>query len=67
VPQRPETAVTLVFKDGRPAEEIHNYILSRTTLTILDNRSRQIPVGDLDLAATEQANRGSGVDFHLPK
>jgi hypothetical protein len=59
-------AVTLVFKDGRPAEHIHNYILTRTTLLILDEHHRDIPVDELDLAATQKANRDSGVDFHLP-
>jgi len=58
--------ITLIFKDGRPAEHIHNYLLSRNTLTILDGRHRDIPVNQLDLAATENANRGAGIDFHLP-
>jgi hypothetical protein len=59
-------AVTLVFKDGRPSEQIHNYILSRTTLSVLDQHHQEIPVGDLDLAATQKANRDAGVDFSLP-
>jgi hypothetical protein len=64
----PETmdAVTLVFKDGRPAEQIHNYILTRTTLSILDQHHRVIPVAELDLAATQKANHDSGVEFKLP-
>ena len=62
----PMEAVTLVFKDGRPAEHIHNYILTRTTLSILDEHHRDIPIDELDLAATQKANRDSGVDFHLP-
>src|SRR5271155_1298277 len=36
--QESEEAVTLIFKDGRPPEEIHNYILTRTTLYIRDQR-----------------------------
>ena len=62
----PEDAVTLVFKDGRPAEEIHNYVLTRTTLYVQEQRLREIAVADLDLAATEKANREAGVDFRLP-
>lgn len=62
----PMEAVTLVFKDGRPAEHIHNYILTRTTLSILDEHHRDIPIEELDLAATQKANRDLGVDFHLP-
>jgi hypothetical protein len=61
-----QEAVTLVFKDHRPNEQIHNYMLSGTTLSILDHQHRDIPVTELDLAATEKANRDAGVDFHLP-
>jgi hypothetical protein len=62
----PENAVTLVFKDGRPTEEIHNYMLTRTTLYVQGERLREIAVADLDLAATEKVNREAGVDFRLP-
>jgi hypothetical protein len=60
-------AVTLVFKDGRPAETIHNYALTRTTLYVTDARHREIPVADLDLAATAKVNRAAGVTFQLPQ
>jgi hypothetical protein len=60
-------SVTLVFKDGRPSEQIHNYILSRTTLSVLDQHRQDIPVDALDLAATQKANREAGVDFRLPQ
>ena len=60
-------AVTLVFKDGRPSEQIHNYILTRTAVYVTDAHHREIPVADLDLAATEKANREAGVDFKLPQ
>ena len=59
--------VTLIFRDGRPPEEIHNFIATRSTLTVLDGRRRRdIPIADLDLAATLKANRETGVDFQLP-
>ena len=61
-----EGAVTIVFKNGRPSEQIHNYALTRTTLYVLDQRHQDIPIEDLDLAATEQANRDAGIDFQLP-
>jgi hypothetical protein len=61
-----EEAVTLVFKDGRPAEQIHNYALTRTALYVLDQRHRDIPLDQLDLAATVTVNQDAGVDFHLP-
>jgi hypothetical protein len=61
-----EDAVTILFKDGRPSEQIHNYLLSRTTLSVLDEHYRVIPIDQVDLAATEKVNRAAGVDFHLP-
>ena len=62
-----EEAVTLVFKDGRPSEQIHNYVLTRTTLFVQDQNRRNIPVEQLDVAATEKTNRDAGVDFEVPK
>jgi hypothetical protein len=59
-------AVTLVFKDGRPPQKIHNYALTRTTLYVTDGRPREIPVAALDLVATEKTNREAGVSFRLP-
>jgi hypothetical protein len=61
-----EEAVTLIFKDGRPPEQIHNYLLTRTTLYIDDSYHRVIPTSQLDLVATAKANQDAGVDFHLP-
>jgi len=63
----PEEAVTLVFKDGRPAQQIHNYLASRTSIMVIDGtHHRDIPVGDLDLPATVKANQEVGVEFSLP-
>ena len=62
----PDTAVTLIFKDGRPPEQIHNYMLTRTTLYVQDQHSRRIPIDQIDLAATSKANLDAGVDFRLP-
>ena len=61
-----EDATTIVFKDGRTPDQIHNYILTRTTLFILDQPHRDIPLDRLDLPATAEANRDAGVDFRLP-
>jgi hypothetical protein len=65
-PQPEEDAVTLVFKDGRPDQQIHNYMLTRTTLYVQDERHREIPVSELDLAATEKVNKDAGITFRLP-
>jgi hypothetical protein len=61
-----ENAVTVVFKDGRPSAQIHNYALTRTTLFVMDEHHREIPVDQIDLAATERVNRDAGIDFQLP-
>ena len=65
-PPTNEEGVKLVFKDRRPPEEIHNYALTPTTLFVLDQRRRDIPIGEIDLAATEKVNRDAGVNFQLP-
>ena len=62
----PSPAVTLIFKDSRPTEQVHNFLLTANTLSVLDGHPHDIPVGELDLAATVRANRGAGVDFRLP-
>ena len=65
-PPAPDVPVTLVFKDGRPNEKIHNYLLTNSTLSVLDQQRQVIPVDQLDIAATERVNREAGVDFALP-
>ena len=62
----PEAPVTLVFKDGRPNERIHNYLMTATTLSVLDQHRQDIPVDQIDLAATAKVNRDAGVEFALP-
>lgn len=58
--------VTLIFKDGRQPEQVHNYMMTGSTLYVLDQKRREIPIQDLDLTATANANRDAGVDFPLP-
>jgi len=65
-PPAEEEAVTLIFKDGRPSEQIHNYMLTRKMLYVRDQHRRDIPVDQLDLTATEKANQANGVEFALP-
>ncbi len=62
-----EDATTIVFKDGRPSEQIHNYALTRTTLFVLDQQRRDIPLDEVDMAATEKANRAAGIRFQIPQ
>jgi hypothetical protein len=58
---------TVVFNDGRPSEQIRNYALTPTTLYVLDAQRRDIPLGDINIAATQKANRAVGIDFQIPK
>jgi hypothetical protein len=62
----PQESVTLIFRDGRPQEQIHNYMMTGNTLYVLDQKRREIPLKDLDLAATTRANQDAGVDFNPP-
>lgn len=61
-----EQTVMLIFKDGRPVQQIHNYVLTRTTLYVGDEHHRAIPTDQLDLDATADVNRNAGVEFQLP-
>ena len=63
---KPEAPVTLIFNDGRPPEHIHNYLLTSTKLTVLDATYREIPLDQINIAATEEANRSAGIDFRVP-
>jgi hypothetical protein len=66
-PVNPQPATTLIFKDGRPPVQVHNYALTSNTLYALDGDSRQeIPLSLLNVQATVEANRAAGVDFALP-
>jgi hypothetical protein len=65
-PQLPASAVTLVFKDGRPPEKISNYLLTSKTLKVFDQPLHDIPVDQIDVEATARLNRQAGVEFSLP-
>ena len=67
-PSPPSSAppVTLIFKDGRPPEQIYNYLLTANTLSVLDQNRRDIPVSQIDVDATAKANLQAGVTFSLP-
>ncbi len=67
VPLPEEDAVTLVFKDGRPSEQVQNYALTRTALILPGAHLRQISVEEIDLPATERLNRAAGITFQLPQ
>jgi hypothetical protein len=62
-----EQPLIVIFKNGRAPETIQNYMMNSSTLTNLDRQHyEQIPLGQIDMAATEQTNRARGVDFQIP-
>lgn len=62
-----EEPITVIFKDGRQPEKMQNYMMSSSALTDLDRQHyQQIPLDQIDIAATEQANRAHGVLFQVP-
>jgi hypothetical protein len=67
-PPAPDTtpATVLVFHDQRK-QEIRNYaIVGQILWNFAGQRTERIPLSDLDLEATAEANEDRGVDFHLP-
>jgi hypothetical protein len=57
----------LVFWDLRPDQTVHDYLVTRNTLVVLDGgHRREIPLVDIDVVGTREANRDSGVDFAVP-
>lgn len=65
-PSEAEAPLTVIFKDGRHPEKIHNYMLTASKLYVLDQHREVIPVSQIDLAATTKVNLASGIEFALP-
>jgi hypothetical protein len=64
--ERPQPATTLIFKDGRRMD-VHNYVIAKGTLTVLDGGTRQrIALSQIDIPATQKANEDRGVTFKAP-
>jgi len=65
-PQEPVPATILVFRDQHK-EEVSNYaIVGQTIWNFSGQRTKKIPLADLDVAATEKANDDRGVTFRVP-
>jgi len=67
-PPKPESATltVLIFKDQH-REEVHNYaVVGRTVWVFSEQRARKIPLDQLNIPATQQANDERGVDFRIP-
>jgi hypothetical protein len=59
--------LTVIFKGDRAPEKMQNYMVNSSSLTNLDSEHfEKIPLDQIDIAATQQANRSSGIDFQIP-
>jgi len=65
-PPEPVPATVLVFRD-RHQEEVSNYaIVGQTLWSFSPQKTKKIPLAELDLSATEKANNDRGVEFRVP-
>jgi hypothetical protein len=63
----PAKPLTVIFKGDRAPEKMHNFMVTATALTNLDGEHfEKIPLDQIDVAATQHANRSSGIDFQVP-
>ncbi|MGB7267210.1 MAG: hypothetical protein WBC92_16965 [Terracidiphilus sp.] len=59
--------LTVIFKSGRAPVKMQNYMMTAKLLTDLDSQHyEQIPIDQIDVAATERVNRATGVGFQIP-
>jgi hypothetical protein len=59
--------LTVIFKSGRAPVKMQNYMMTAKVLTDLDSRHYlQIPLDEIDVAATQRANASAGIDFQIP-
>ena len=62
-----EQSLTVIFKSGRAPIEVENYLMTAKVLTDLDSEHyEQIPLDQIDLAATQNFNKAAGVEFQVP-
>jgi len=63
----PEQPLTVIFKDGRTPEKMQNYMMTANVLTDLDpHRYEEIPLNQINVAATVQVNKAAGLEFQVP-
>ena len=63
----PQESLTVIFTNGRAPQEMQNYMISSSALTVLDrDHQEQIPLDQIDVAATQKANRARGINFQVP-
>ena len=63
----PEQSLTVIFKSDRDPVKVRNYMMTAKVLTDLDSQHyEQIPMDQIDLAATQRVNSTVGVEFQIP-
>jgi len=66
-PSVPGQTLTVIFRSGRAPVKMENYMMTARVLTDLDSRHyEQIPIDQIDIAATQQINGAAGVRFNIP-
>jgi hypothetical protein len=62
-----EPPLTVIFKSTRAPLKMQNYMMTAKVLTDLDSRHyEQIPLDQVDVAATQRVNATAGVEFQIP-
>lgn len=60
------TKTLLVFKDGHKIEATNYAIVGQSLWIYTENDSKRVPLSDLDVTATKNANSDRGVTFQVP-
>lgn len=62
-----EQPLTVIFKSNRAPVKVQNYMMTEKVFTDLDAQHyEQIPLDEIDVAATQRVNRAAGVEFQVP-
>ncbi|HTW62380.1 MAG TPA: hypothetical protein VMD55_11275, partial [Terracidiphilus sp.] len=63
----PDQTLLLILKSGGAPVKVQNYMMTAKVLTVLDPQHyQQIPLDQIDLAATRRVNSAAGVEFQVP-
>jgi len=66
-PQPPPPKTVILYRNHK-IEELENYaIVGQTLWVFTEQRARKVPIAELDLPATINANDLTGIDFQLPR
>ena len=65
-PEEKVTKTVLVFRDGHKMEAVNYAIVGQTLWIYTETDSKKMPLADLDVVATKNANSDRGVTFQVP-